>query len=56
MGGAVRVVLDTLWAGEWPAAVSAEVEAFLGEVIFQAGLRAAAAEAKAAAAAVALAA
>jgi len=55
MGGAVRVVLDTLWAGEWPAAVSAEVEAFLGEVIFQAGLRAAA-EAKAAAAAVALAA
>lgn len=55
LGGAVRVLLEVLWAGEWPAEPGAEVEAFLGEVIFQAGLRAAA-EAKAAAAEVALAA
>jgi hypothetical protein len=55
MGGVVRVLLEVLWDGEWPADPGAEVEAFLGEVIFQAGLRAAA-EAKAAAAEVALAA
>lgn len=55
LGQVVGPLLATLWAGEWPAAQSTEVDAFLGEVIFQAGLQAAA-EAKAAAAELALAA
>ena len=55
LGSIIGPLLATLWAGDWPAEPGAEVEAFLGEVIFQAGLRAAA-EAKAAAAGVALAA
>jgi hypothetical protein len=55
LGSVIGPLLATLWAGEWPADPGAEVEAFLGEVIFQAGLQAAA-EAKAAAAGVALAA
>ena len=55
LGSVIAPLLATLWAGEWPANPGADVEAFLGEVIFQAGLQAAA-EAKAAAAGVALAA
>ena len=55
LGSIIGPLLAALWAGEWPADPGAEVEAFLGEVVFQAGLQAAA-EAKAAAAGVALAA
>ena len=55
VGPVVADLLARLWTGDWPAPRSAEVEAWLGDVIFQAGLQAAA-EAKAAAAGSALAA
>ena len=52
LGEVIRHVLATLWDGEWPGPWAAEADALLGEVIFRAGLQAAA-EAKAAAAGVA---